>query len=873
MPELQQMQILVGGQPLNIGGYEKLNALLIQNNVLDESSKSIAIFHPADDLLDILTLITMGIAAYKDSILRRSKLMMSDFKVGELVEYEGKVVIYDGLITDPVTNKESFQIKWGDKYEFWPTVYSIPIEHFVKVSKYAGKKNTPDTSDSKGAKTNVKDSLQGLLGFKEGGVSLSEYPRFLIVSERSRLLEMLKEVSINGTPFFEMFPSVKCTSGSRYRLGRDTNQRSFMFYFVSSLSTADDVLRDQSGIRTLFVDARGKTLSNSSLLASVRNQYNLEDIYWMQTCDKLDSVDKLDSGLGFKIWIWIINDYKELLQTERTLSSETKMPDSDLGRMVVNHNNIVSKLADYKDILDEIPYPQGVTIEQHTTTQGYIRELFSLSSDFGDTELQKFSIHAAGIANKIFQSPLPTSQSDDIAHNLGRRTVHEDIAFLKEQMATQSTGTMPEDFKNIADKLIADLEIFINAFKDNNSKCIRAASIIRDNPSKKICVFINPKYPTMSPATREKIIVELNKAGHHWRDSDIVFTNNISQAVIGYDVIIWLFKPLLKENLMLDLGARKNFILLYPLQKKELELSFLINSRRFQRYFDKNYRAQILKVPVEMLNDMSDQPEQHLSEMEAFDLEKLLSAAMSKVLPVFRDEERREMVDTRMVLFIDGTHAFFQLGNKIKVLNLENESIETKTVGKLSIGDDIAFLKDSKRTVFEELVTFYEHKPEIVELIKYSELWRTALLEYKNAHYLHPIKLKKILDDGGLIRHIATIENWLDGTTICPDEDNYAPVDIIAKLTNNSALLENLERVKDSARKMHALRIKIGRYLAKRITQSYISPDSLIDDPVLRDKLDEMSSHVRIAQVSVISDEISQVPSDVTNRILTGEDI
>jgi len=79
MPELQDLQLSVGGNPIHIGGYEMLNALLIQNNVLDETNKSIAIFHSKEDLLDIYLLVIMGLATYKSSIIHNAKLKQNDF--------------------------------------------------------------------------------------------------------------------------------------------------------------------------------------------------------------------------------------------------------------------------------------------------------------------------------------------------------------------------------------------------------------------------------------------------------------------------------------------------------------------------------------------------------------------------------------------------------------------------------------------------------------------------------------------------------------------------------------------------------------------------------------------------------------------------
>ena len=46
MPELQELQISVGGHKLDVKFYEQLNAFLVHNNVLDDTEKNIAIFHP-----------------------------------------------------------------------------------------------------------------------------------------------------------------------------------------------------------------------------------------------------------------------------------------------------------------------------------------------------------------------------------------------------------------------------------------------------------------------------------------------------------------------------------------------------------------------------------------------------------------------------------------------------------------------------------------------------------------------------------------------------------------------------------------------------------------------------------------------------------
>lgn len=868
MPELQDLQLSVSGNPIHIGGYEMLNALLIQNNVLDDTSKSIAIFHSKEDLLDIYLLVIMGIATYKSTIISNAKLKQNDFMPGELVEYNGKVVHYGGIILNSVDNIERFKISYDDKYH---TSEEIPLQFFSELSKYQGNKTTADSYDSKRAKENVKDTLKSLLGSNLRQIGLSGYSPFLIASERSRLVELLKETTINGIAFFDMFPSVKCTSEKRQRLGRDNIQRAFLFYFVSSLSTADDILQPEPSIKNLLVDARGKVLNNGSLLSSIRTQYNLEDIYWLQNYDRLDSIDKLDSGLGFNIWIWSKEDFADLILEDYKYIRKPINSSNDLFVVVENHNLIPYKLARYADLPVEVPYPNGLTLEQHNLLQTLVRDLFLLCNDYGNVDLQKITFHLASIASRAYQSPISLDSVDIILNKNGKRTCAEDIAYLDERLQISENGILPEEFRNKALELLEKLKFVVDSFKGYSEKCNQAALLIRENVFGKVCVLTNSKFSSTNTITEEKIIAELNRLGFPSLRSKIIVTDKLTQAV-GCDAIIWTFKPTLTDTIMVEPRVEKNFILLYPLQKKSFELSLLNNIRHYMRYRDLEYRAGILKIPIELLENASHNPIQTVDETEIFDLEKMISTTLTKILPTYQNSGKSEMVNAKMVLFSDGSQALFQTGHKIKVLDMEHETIETKTVNSLSEGDEVAFLSD-KKTIFDELVSYYEHDPKIIELIKLSELWRTALIEYKEKNYFGPGRLKKALDEVGLVRLVVTIENWLDGTTVCPDEDNYAPVDIIAMLTNNTELKENIEAVKDAARKIHGFRINIGRYLAKKITQSYVSPDSIIDDPVLRNKLDEVSSHVRIARVFSIDDEVSQVPIDMTNKLLTEDDV
>ena len=156
----------------------------------------------------------------------------------------------------------------------------------------------------------------------------------------------------------------------------------------------------------------------------------------------------------------------------------------------------------------------------------------------------------------------------------------------------------------------------------------------------------------------------------------------------------------------------------------------------------------------------------------------------------------------------------------------------------------MVFLKDERRTIFEDLMGYFGHRPEVVSAVEIAESWHKALVDFNSRNNLTSEQLLVVLREGGLDRGIATIENWLRGETILPSDDNA--IDVIASVTGDKFLIENKEKVKAAGKSVHGLHIKVGRYLARRITQSTTASDSAPIDPILKQKLNEVSSCTEI---------------------------
>lgn len=870
LPELSEIKISISGELLPITGFELVNALLIKNNILDKENKNIAIFHSEYDILDIFLLIVAGLAAYESSINNSSELKIKDFAIGELVEFDGKLGWFKGSYFDSSDNREKFRLAYDDQYH---TEIALPIRRFVSVSKYSGSKTTADSYDSKKSKKHVKDALGNLFGLKEGRFGLSGYDAFLVCSERPRFLDILKQVEINGMPFFDMFPSVKCTSSSRQRMGRDRIQRAFMFYFVASISTADDVMSTEKTIKDLFVDARSKNFTQGSLLASIRSQYDIEDIYWLQNYERIDSLEKLDSGLGFDAWIWRPEDLGAYKNKE-IVYFENLVEEGSLPPYVKEHRNSLIKLAKHEENIIEIPYPEGFSFESNKIINKTIRDLFYMNKDFNNPYLQNFTITAAGLSNKIFQSNVPLDLYDENAEIQGKNKIRLVLDRLIDLADEAMRGSIADNFEELSINLTKMYEDAIDKFYSYEGKLNVILNKIEEFSGKSINII--SKYPWNTPILKKALAQKLQLKESLLENAGISFIDKPNIIHANTYINLWTYKPKPSLSLLVESPAILNSFLLYPLQKEELSNIRNKIENDLSKYFEQSYRANLLKAPIRFFDEYTARQQLADSQVDfnELDIDSILSSVLTKTAGNYQYENTKELVGATMVTFSDGSHAFFQDGYSIRTISSEKDSIEKKKINNLLIGDEVIFLKETKRSVFEELVDFYQHKPEIIQLVNKSKEWNNALIKYMEDNGLDIYKLQTMLEQAGLKRHIITLQNWLDGSTIYPqDAGDESAIKIIAGVTGDNILMQHEQKIKTAARKLHALYIQIGRYLSKKITQSFVEPESVIDDPVLRDKLDEISSHAIILQITEISGEKVTAPVELTNRVLSEEDI
>lgn len=826
-PELYQPDIRIGGKvhsPLNYG---RINALIIRNALLSEGNDDIAIFNPPTNSVDPHILIASGLACYK-AALGEPGFSEQQLRPGLLVLYHGELLTVEGWEENLDTGKRVILAN-KDKYQ---TRSYVSIDKISEITKYAGGRTAPDAAGARTRTPAIQVALRTLLGLaEEQEMQLAECGSIIICLPDPSLIEILRKTTINELPFFELFPSIKWTPGNEERLGRDRKKRKPTFYFVGSLSSADDLLQSEAGrtVHTLICDG-SRAARSISLILSMRSDYSLKKTIIFDQVSNIETVPKL-KGLSFQVWVWTQNDL------DRKFLGET--PTTILN----------------------IPYPHTFTLESHRELQGCITHFHRLSRADENPSLKEILISVYGLSNKLFQAPLPAGKLGGMQQeiNVHLESIVVKAAVLRGQLLSQDALIL-EQLINLLGQAVSSLSSDTKKY-ETILKAMRSASAQKTSTIVRRANLIEP--------LASQIITD-------------TFTNlyNIISSPERMsperEIIIWTFRPDLHKYAESALRVRKTIFVGYALQVEE----FYTLEKQYEQiiapYISLLARAHVLKIDPLLLDAQHGNSLETLTDKtleEFMGLEEILLASATLTRPYSQDEaEAGTMVLARQVVFIGGFVAFVEPGHNLKVIESEDESVSQKRVDDLLKGDKVIFLKNERSTIFDELVDYYGHKPEVVATLKTAESWIRALREYQEKNGLSVLQLRDALKDAGLERTESSIENWLKGKVICPSEDNYRPVDVIAEVTEDTFLLQNKERVKKAGSKVHGMHVKIGRNLARRIVRSAAMGEVADDDPILGQKIDKASSYAEIAEVVAVSSDEVGISPKLANRLLGVED-
>lgn len=846
LPELGRLELKIGNRAVTWDDYERINAMLVSRNIANNENENILLIHPSDDDVAILAAIIAGLAMYKSTSqgVPTEGYKISDFSSGELVEYKGEVRIFARCEFDRVYKKEMVWLEYADKEKSW-FIVTVP-EFLENVRKYSGGRQEPEKIGRGNERWKV--AIATVLGVSGESIGLSGHDSVVIVSDKLSLLDRLKQTTVRGVPFCEVFPSANYSGQKLKRLCVDKKRRPYFFYFVSSLLSADELMRLRPGIKTMIIDGE-KKISSSNLLATIRHDYDLEDIFALQTYEGLDQLGNLMRILQTKLWLWRQNDFAELKKV-----------------------GVAKRIAGTENLEILLPYPDGVDIETHESLRRPLLRLRHYNLTLHSPELNDFLRSAFGVLIRIFNSPMPLSVLDAHYIKNGKLSCADEISRLESVAEELAQSTLPADLTAEIRAWFGLAKSSAQAFGNLEKKIQELITVISGHRRERVGIIVRKAF--FSDLLDARVRPAVNST-YELSNFKVITEAEIKNE--RFDVLIWTFMPSVRPGLLFDQAARKNYFLLYGHQLHSFNKYRETFLGKVDALSTSEHRASVLHLKsTEAENETSGVTAKIPGEADRAGGSGKGTAEGEDDEMLFLDLATHPMagpansaagVAARRIIFRDGSVAYFRPGAHVRVLDASTNTVELVPLDWVGPGDRVVFFKDSKNTLFDELASYYEHQPAVVGKIHLSELWRKALLSYLPTIGSDASKLRDVLEKNGLKRGIQTVENWLGGQVICPPENEYEAIDIIVKITNDQELLENRDSVKEACKQIRSMRLKIGRYIAGRLTKKHQGA-SLISDPSLRNKLDEVVKHTEVAEALALGNELMEVDISNLNKLI-----
>lgn len=903
-PEFEKLDIRFDGKKINSNLYDLVNYHVISANVINKSKERLAILHPHDELFNILFLIYTGLSHIKKNIVNDKK--PNELKLNECVLVKDTVDnsikrgLYGGASDDLYggykgtyhklnyrTNqrKDSETVSWiyqDERRKFYPS-HSTATDSPIDLQSLPGS----ELIEKRGhvLKSIFKDICEDKTLYKQSGI--------LIVAEQKDVLDKFASFTVNGIELKDLFSIAYYPNPDEaQRIGRDFTEREYFIHMCTDMDIAFEVSKSNPDIKTLLICGAAKVKSGQSLLPSIITQReNIEDIYILLNTSDYELADELRKGKHpFDSWLWLSNDLKNLSNLSPiipaefnekgnlSISESSELASGKLGSLrkqesgfinssdsvIRRHNMILTNSLVTEHEAIGVSYPQGINEDSVNKLKSVLEHLSRFANKINHKELNFFVFRIYRFLYFMLSLPFPLHC---IIGNEILYAFENDIKVIINEL--KKTNLSPDLHSHINEARA--LVIMISQdFNTDSPKLNKVSELIEKNKNKKICLVVCNRDRAID--YREIFRAALGLSSHDFRDITIKTHSEINETD-DYDLTMFTsFTPFHENPVLLENSFGKKISLFYPCEYSDY--------RKFQtkslKLLDELNRDDIRSILLGVYEENTLSGKDYLTS-ESQESRTLLESLKDSFRAIARSQspeclKGEAVVEAIFGLFDGGKYALLPKGKKVKIFDRENESIKEISVMELTKGDDVIFLDDSRKEIFEELIEAAVEKGFIDKnTIELSDLWQHVLKEFVTEKRMSLEKLKIELEKSGVKRSIVTIRSWIDDDRfIGPPEDGYKALDAIAKITGNKELTSKLQSVKSACVALKSIHIKLGRCLVKKLLYPSITADTdeteLFSE--LNEKLSEVTRYINIAKLIDISYETERVPVHETFRLL-----
>jgi len=868
--DFEEAKFELNGYSFKISNYDIINTDILFNSVATEQKNNILIFHPHGSIFLLYAIGILSLSTLLRDLTSTDTSLVENLSIGCRVKLDGSLGIYKGKCFQ--LGRDHLKIQLGGKGNL---VIKIPFpEDLGRLQLYKGSATKLRGWKKKKSNQKPKDTISNILNIEKSQLNIVRQSRVAVITEKKDVLDLIKDLQINDCKFTDIFPVARLTAADNYCAipGTRLEGRQPVIYFVSSFGVLFNFIQEGNKINTLIIDSASKVRNNFSNINSLKDDKSIENILIFSNCTALNEKRDFERN-GFKSWVWTRKDFIEL---EGLGSFEN--PEGNFEDPFNNHYKVLKSLTRQKIDLIDIELPEQDTEKIFNEAMEIVNKLRSYNRDADNAKLNELLKTVLGGCLFYFQNliypdgyALNLPEVNDFYRTYSQNIIDKIKFKTEELLSIHISSNLEHDFN----KLLNVLKKIKEQFSFQNYKADKLLNLLKENVCRSVIVIVRKSW-------QKEILLEwlennnIMCSQNPGKRKTITVVDFISfrklQKDISYDKVIFSGWYGYKNRYIFNSGVSPYIIfLLYPFEKRQVEGFLNILEKDGFNLRDPNCRAELLGInSTDFSSEKDALQKKDYFELEG-DLTKIIDdlslRTLSEIGTSYHSDEE-DAVLASLVIFEENEFAFLTKNYRAKILNRIEESIKIKNPEDLEIGDEIVFLSDSRRDIFDELIQIMESSSSFSNEVRISKIWKNAIIKYMKYKNIDFQTFSDELYKKGCKKPLATVRNWVESKHIIGPWNETETLKYIAEVTEDSDLLDNLVKVIYAFRKLRALHVRLGKYLAKCIFASIDSQQERKIEGVMRNRIIELSKCVRTARVKSINNNYKKIAKNKVNHLI-----
>ncbi len=839
----------------------------------DPSGRSVNyVFHTGSICFDIVSVaaLLIGCLAYEFS---SNDEILADLGVGDMVLFKGKRYHWEGIKkldkNSFGTDGEYIILRQDAKGKNGDEITYLPYEQYKHLIRpYYGESSVTDGRGIRREIANRNDFIAHILEISVADVPSSLDISVVVVADKNEFLEICNNLIIR----YDGYKAVRLTdvvpvsyysgSGEQFQIGKNPSKAEAVIKVTGKLSVARDLVLDKHGNRVigLMVLNSGSYLNSTSELNDLLRRKSLKFAFVLapfnsEACEL--AMEQYESANIFACT-------KEMMSGERHEVKESNMLTRELNRQISNiltHNTSVIRVnsfwgwEDFKKIKDKI---------------------YSLKqSNWSGEDRDTFLLSALALINLFSSSFFSMNQMENaVSSGEINRAVVSPGKRIEELLEIASrTASMQDRCAEIANSL---LEMYVS-LSEASPKEAALREFLTEHKFESIVIVVPKAYyaeifaETFENEFKNVLCVTANRFDNQWRYDRIIVTGDI----IGkkFDALQCFSVP--EITMFLYEFEEKTFSYRKKKSKRtERKLIARIKGIDSEEYL------KALETADDSDTDISDVTVREFSDLDEF----VASLGVFDIRKLAVDSSGSEYSGTAEVKFVGtfttGDQILFSKYYSAVVFNEAQGTVTETSPDKLLPGDILVFTKRNDYTsnivdqIFEQLMSANKLSAEVQDAAEKAFYWKNVLREYKEMNNLKYSDLARELKSYGSSMRESTVRQWLMEESHVIGPRNVETMKTIAKVTQDSYLLEDPEAYFNACRVVRHYRREILSLIAQAINDKLSNKEPIhgSEFEIIYDNVDKLSETMELENVYEL-DEYATVSIGIVNHPISESEV